>query len=417
MKLTSGTGRALLPSRPAAAPLTLSGNEQTPATRAAGTQGDGLTGPYRQSSIGVWEATTNLVTNGGAETNVTGTTALSSNTIARSTAQAKFGTASFLCTYQDNITVFRWGITLTAAAHSLGMWVYVPTNYDGTALKIGASGFTSATQPADTAVNMSLRDQWQWVKFENFTPDAGDLAGNLNLYESGSVPTAGRFVYVDGVQCEAQPLCTPYVHTDGGTASRSAARPQLPAVRRYVTETQGWFAGLLRMGWASTADIYAGAFPSIFTWRDDSTHEIAVQYDVANDKWSIVRRAAGATRVSETNAQSSAAGDLAFVLCTWTGAALATSTNGGAFNSGADTNVPTMTATFADMGSFGTTLQMDSELLFFALGRGALSNANAAALNNIARNNRIDSRIEDLPGGCTFKWPYADTDWRNGIAL
>ena len=72
-------------------PLTLSGNEITDASRAINVEGDGLSD---DGSFGIWEATENLVTNGGFETNATGWTVTGANTIARSTDQAKFGPAS-----------------------------------------------------------------------------------------------------------------------------------------------------------------------------------------------------------------------------------------------------------------------------------------------------------------------------------
>src|SRR4029077_10532410 len=71
------------------------GNEITDATRIANTQGDGRTPP--DSSFGIWEATTNLCTNGGFETNTKGWVAYSPRdtaTLTRDTSQAKFGTAS-----------------------------------------------------------------------------------------------------------------------------------------------------------------------------------------------------------------------------------------------------------------------------------------------------------------------------------
>jgi hypothetical protein len=50
--------------------IAFSGNEITDTKRAANTQGDGRAAP--DSSTGIWESTTNLVTNGGFESNTTG---------------------------------------------------------------------------------------------------------------------------------------------------------------------------------------------------------------------------------------------------------------------------------------------------------------------------------------------------------
>ena len=74
---------------------TLSGNEITDITRRTNTQGDGLL--PEQGSTGIWEATTNLVTNGGLESNTTGWNSGASfgtnagATISRVASQRKFG--------------------------------------------------------------------------------------------------------------------------------------------------------------------------------------------------------------------------------------------------------------------------------------------------------------------------------------
>lgn len=68
--------------------LTVSGKEMTDASRTAAIQGDGRTPP--DSSVRIWEVTTNLVTNGGFETNATGWVTTGA-TLATSAEQAKFG--------------------------------------------------------------------------------------------------------------------------------------------------------------------------------------------------------------------------------------------------------------------------------------------------------------------------------------
>ena len=66
--------------------LTLSGNEIEDVVREAALEGDGRA---VEASYGLWEATTNLVTNGGFETNTTGWNEQGSTTT-RVTAQQKF---------------------------------------------------------------------------------------------------------------------------------------------------------------------------------------------------------------------------------------------------------------------------------------------------------------------------------------
>ena len=75
-------------------PVTSSGNELTDATRTANIQGDGL--PLG-SGTGIWEATTNQVTNSGAETTASagGAQGVGSAAVTRDTTTFKFGAASF----------------------------------------------------------------------------------------------------------------------------------------------------------------------------------------------------------------------------------------------------------------------------------------------------------------------------------
>ena len=60
---------------------------------------------------------------------------------------------------------------------------------------------------------MTIRDKWQRVHC-HITPDAGDLSGSLYLSENGTNPTAGRFIYVDGVQIETGTAATTYLDGD-----------------------------------------------------------------------------------------------------------------------------------------------------------------------------------------------------------
>jgi hypothetical protein len=169
-----------------------------------------------------WPAATNLVTNGGFTTNTTGWTAGGTNTVTRTTARAKFGAASAFLAYADNATLASFGITLTAAAHSTEIWVYVPASYDGTDPEVQMTGFVVATGTLTANISLTTRDAWQRITVPNFVPDAGDIAGFLSIVENGTPPTVGRGIYIDGAQIEATASSTPYIETDGGTATRAA---------------------------------------------------------------------------------------------------------------------------------------------------------------------------------------------------
>jgi hypothetical protein len=173
--------------------------------------GDGRT------SILFAEATTNLVTNPSFETNTTGWATGGSNTIAQSADRAKEGSKSLKCTYQDNVALAYHAISLTAAAHSTGIWIYIPSSYSGGRVAINFVNFAGGVGDANTNADMTKRDQWQFVVVPGYTPDGGDLDGHVQVYNWGDVPTAGDFIYIDAVQCEAKAYATPYCDGSLGT--------------------------------------------------------------------------------------------------------------------------------------------------------------------------------------------------------
>lgn len=141
------------------------------------------------------------IPNGDFETDVTGWTAGGTNTIVQSTNEAKFGAASAQLTYQDTLALAATSlITLTAESYDGRLWVWIPANWDGGDITVDFLGFTGMTGGGPNAlvdVDMSFRDDWQAIATRG-TPDAGDLSGQLRI-RTMSAPTAGRFIYVDGV--------------------------------------------------------------------------------------------------------------------------------------------------------------------------------------------------------------------------
>ena len=175
--------------------------------------------------IGRPTGATNVVTNGGLETNTTGWAAIGTNTIARSIEQAHSGAASLKVTYQDAaspMAAFQPPLVITDDLYTFHYWVYVPAAWDGGQIRIrnGATigAFTGSTATDENYANMALVDQWQRISCV-VNPDAGDLSGRLDVC-AASAPTAGRFIYVDDAQVELGSVATPYIATDGASASR-----------------------------------------------------------------------------------------------------------------------------------------------------------------------------------------------------
>src|SRR3990167_3593786 len=96
LTLANNGASASLRAQLATSTVTASGNEITDVTRSkdknTGGQGDGWAAP--DSSYGIWEATTNLETNGGFETNTTGWSVYGTQTISASSDRGKFGSKS-----------------------------------------------------------------------------------------------------------------------------------------------------------------------------------------------------------------------------------------------------------------------------------------------------------------------------------
>ncbi len=169
------------------------------------------TGPWIGSVGYQFElAATNKVTNPSFETNTTTWANDGTNTIARSTDQSRFGSYSLKCTYQDHANLAYYNpITLTAVAHTFSAWLWIPSNFDGTNIQLEFIGFVGIAGGGAVNADMAKRDRWQRVETTG-TPAGGDLAGLLLIRTTGA-PTAGRFIYVDGVQCEALGVATSYV--------------------------------------------------------------------------------------------------------------------------------------------------------------------------------------------------------------
>jgi hypothetical protein len=175
-----------------------------------------LTGGWQIGEDGglqLYEATTNLVTNPSGEIGTTGWASFGNNTVERSSDRAKFGNHSLKCSYVDNANaVAYYGITLTAAAHTASVWIWVPSSYSGTDIELWMSNFSDIGGPGvnqvTANVDMGIRDEWQRVTVTG-TPAAGDLSGQIYIRDNGGM-SSGDYVYIDGILCEAKAYATAY---------------------------------------------------------------------------------------------------------------------------------------------------------------------------------------------------------------
>lgn len=369
--------------------LTVSGNEITDASRAAGTAGDGL---LNDSSFGIWEATTNLVTNGGFETNATGWNAVSA-AIARVTAQFKFGAASGEIV-SSNLVANEGAyhnFTATAAVYTVSAWVR------------GAAGGTVRMAVRDsgglnpqTGTAVTLTSSWQRITLTT----TALTAATWRCYVETNVQQNITF-QADGVQAELQPLATPYVHTDGATAARAAARVRAPV--SLIDETQAWVAARLRMGWASTTP--PTTIPYFFEFIDDSSNRLTCYYSAG--ALAMDRGSAGVFQTL-TRATAWAAGATPTIIFAWTATQLKVSFDGSAFTTIASATIPTMAASTFGVCNAGAaaTNQIDSDILWFACGTGTLTDGDAAVIHGYGNSDLFPS---SFPGTCTAVFPMTSS--------
>jgi len=359
--------------------LTTTGAPITDAVRSAAVEGDGRAAP--DSSFGIWEGTTNLVTNGGFETNLTGWTAFQA-TLTRITSRFKFGTASMRVTVSSNKTSYSAdvGASLSGATanrtFSGSFWVYAEGSAVGKTLTAILREQGGAAGNQETSVNRTLTAGWQRVSVTR-TLAQNDRTSVHLLASRPSGATSGEHLDLDGAQIEEKAVATPYVQTNGAAASRAAARVQAPA--SLLTAGQGWVAARVRAGISSGSASFR-----LFTWGDSSSNELYLRYGSGSFR---MGRAIGGNTYEAQQPATFAPGDLVTLIGAWTGGVgvnrkVKVSVNGAPFALLSDTGIPSPAASLFDLGQRGYSSQdfADSDLLWAAVGTGTLTDADAAAI-------------------------------------
>ena len=252
---------------------------------------------------------------------------------------------------------------------------------------------------------------WTRVYF-NGTTDA-HVSRTLTI-TNAAVPAAT--IEIDGVQLETGLISTPYIETNGGTASRSAARVQLPT-NSLFSSTTGWIAFRFRAEWANAVEPGGGAdVDIIWSWANDSNNRLELFYSEANNRWETRRVAGGAAGTSAFQALAVSVGDLMTVVMAWTNAGTKVSTNGAVFATGANTNIPVMTATTCDLGrrdpNAGTVTWAYGETLWVATGSGILTDADAGVINGFGSTDpTLSGMLGGLPEAAHVSaiWPANNT--------
>jgi hypothetical protein len=378
--------------------LAFSGNEITDATRTTNTQGDGVTPP--DSSTGIWEGTTNLIRNGGFESGtsdwLTSNGSGSVSSISQISSTSKFGSKALQ--YAFTAGTGSWALLEnnyhsyastpnfnTANQYTLSFWAKLVSGNSSFRVEICDGSSTNFVMNIQTS---TLTSSWARYTY-TFTPLSAGVAPQIILMPS-SFTTPVTFD-VDGVQVEQKAYPTPYVDTNGATASRGAAQVEAPAADSNMT--QGWYATRLRMDAASTSsvDSYLGQ-PYINSNSRLALHASGANWIIANDNASTVDSSASIS-------SSYSAGTMETAVFAWTASTLSVSVNGGVFTTVSRASVPSGTLTQLDIGSSNGSRQADGDIKWAASGTGTLTNADAATLNTLGNTVPTFTNLNALNSG------------------
>jgi len=377
--------------------LTGSGNELTDASRAGNTQGDGLAAP--DSSFGIWETTTNKVKNGGLETNTSNWLQfVGTETLTRDTTRAKFGAASL-----KTVTGAASGqgaqttsVTTTASqTYTASAWVY---GTSGT-VKLGLSERDSSDNQVlggetDSAA-LTLNGSWQRLTVKRTFGATGVKARLLMITTAAQVTT----FWMDGAQIENAFVATPYVETNGASATRSAARVQEPA--NLLSTGSGWVVLRVRGEWGSASTNAPGNGTGtewLFDWRTDTNNRYSLFWAESATKFKFVRLLGGVTKTAAAASQTLIAGDPHTLIASWVdGSSISISVDGGPFTttSLAGTGNFSPAGGSFDIGSDGSASLWDGEIAWVATGTGTLSDADAASINALGSTDPPLARVYD----------------------
>lgn len=392
----------------ACVPLTTTGmlsgaDLQTDATRTAAVQGDGLA---PESSTGTWSGTTNLAVNGGLEASTLGWAVFSNvndggpaPSLARNLADHKFGTASLQVTAPGADA--NEGAALAVSGIAAGL------RYTASAWIKGPAGATLCLAPVEADLNGALLrplgagpvtvtagGAWQRVVRSGVT---GANTRSIGVAVETCAAGAQALVFgVDGVQVERTSIATPYVDTTTATVSRSPST--LTGPTSLVTPAQGWLAFRARPQWSPSTAL--DPYPTLFFTGTAVTNKLNLYYDRAGAQYALERN--NGQQNTATAARTTVAGTADTVIATWSASQLGVSVNGGMLGTLAASELPAnLPATFT-LGNF------DGELLWAAIGSGALSAADVTAL---AAFGDTDPTFAALPALPAMLWPASSLSY------
>lgn len=363
-----------------------------------------------ESSVGVWLGTTNLVVNGSFETDTTGWSAETGVTIARDTTVARHGVASLKVTTNGSTTFqgTRSGFMPVTAGqpYTVSFWARGSGSIEARVSWFD-SNMVYLTDTSTQPTQFALSATWQRIVFRTTAPSNAAYA-RIRI-TTGNTAQAITF-WIDAVQFEQSPFATPYVHTDGATASRSAPQLYLPAnaVREIFSPQQGWFAIRARQ-WLNHSQIPDGYTMGLMFWGPSSGPQMVLRLWLGPTDQNLSLFANPSAGAVERSTAGQVSGGQSFLaIAAWTPTALKLSLNGSTFATASRPSIPDLSMESLCIGSQWGVNHLNGEILWVAMGAGTLTDADAAALAALGDSDPLPS---DFPAGAqlTLLWSAVDT--------
>lgn len=166
------------------------------------------------------------------------------------------------------------GLTPTSGVtYTLSAWVNRTETVDSWKLQFSGANLTGSTNiPAVTG--------WQRVTVTATATATAAMVVRVINFSAG----AATAIYIDGFQVETGSVATPYIETDGATATRSAATVQ--ASSSVLNATSGWVATRVRLGFGVAAN-EPPTFAPVFRWGSSAGNEIFLFYRSSSNNWEV----------------------------------------------------------------------------------------------------------------------------------
>jgi hypothetical protein len=369
--------------------LAVSGSEITDLARANALawlttqQGGSTDGETVPAGFGVWRAGTNLITRGQCDSVGSSWLPLGAGSTAAvdATVAAPLSPQSVKVTVPSTIAFggqARTAAGIAAAAGVIGVggcWFKGVAGQTYKCLVGWINTDASSTQGVSSAT-INATGNWQWIVAPPVAVAAGKTGDKLNFEVFTATARAESFWLAHAMLEAGVDNVSPYIATSqGATATRAACRDQAPVA--LIDETQCWAAFRIAYGFASTVTRTSNAY--LLDWRDDANNLLGLWLDTSN-KWNAGREVGGVGASAQSAAQVFAADAQATVVFACDAGNVKVSVNGGAFVSVANTSIPTLAAALFDIASQAATAHLNGRVLWAAFGKGALANADAAAL-------------------------------------